>query len=289
MTVDTREEKTLEQHLEEFKTIGFTLFPKMLDDDWVAQMRAAFEEIADRIPNPDGSRSATFVDVLEHKPDLVLSAMSNPRLLDFAEMIVGPHVQLESITYRRTAPQPADTKPVLGFHRDMFAEFPQEGVYHRPLLFNALSYLQDLDDENGPLRILPGTHMKAMSLTPEERTQPHPDEVILYPQAGDIAVFHNAMLHSGTANYSDDHRYLFFLTMNHSWLKHRANYTGPVSESVKARARHTGNRRLLRLLGEDPLFVPRANSGFNEPDEEMWKKWIGEDAEYEKACLARDE
>jgi len=289
MTVDTREEKTLEQHLEEFKTIGFTLFPKMLDDDWVAQMRAAFEEIADRIPNPDGSRSATFVDVLEHKPDLVLSAMSNPRLLDFAEMIVGPHVQLESITYRRTAPQPADTKPVLGFHRDMFAEFPQEGVYHRPLLFNALSYLQDLDDENGPLRILPGTHMKAMSLTPEERTQPHPDEVILYPQAGDIAVFHNAMLHSGTANYSDDHRYLFFLTMNHSWLKHRANYTGPVSESVKARARHTGNRRLLRLLGEDPLFVPRANSGFNEPDEEMWKKWIGEDAEFERACLARDE
>ena len=289
MTVDTREEKTLEQHLEEFKTIGFTLFPKMLDDDWVAQMRAAFEEIADRIPNPDGSRSATFVDVLEHKPDLVLSAMSNPRLLDFAEMIVGPHVQLESITYRRTAPQPADTKPVLGFHRDMFAEFPQEGVYHRPLLFNALSYLQDLDDDNGPLRILPGTHMKAMSLTPEERTQPHPDEVILYPQAGDIAVFHNAMLHSGTANYSEDHRYLFFLTMNHSWLKHRANYTGPVSESVKARARHTGNRRLLRLLGEDPLFVPRANSGFNEPDEEMWKKWIGEDAEFERACLARDE
>lgn len=289
MTSVTREDKTLDQHLDEFKTVGFTLFPKMLGDDWVAEMRDAFEEIADRIPNPDGSRSATFVDVLEHKPDLVLSAMSNPRLLDFAEMIVGPHVQLESITYRRTSPQPADTKPVLGFHRDMFAEFPQEGVYHRPLLFNALSYLQDLDDRNGPLRILPGTHMKAMSLTPEERTQSHPDEVILYPQAGDIAVFHNAMLHSGTANYSDEHRYLFFLTMNHSWLKHRANYTGPVSESVKARARHTGNRRLLRLLGEDPLFVPRANSGFNEPDEEMWKKWIGEDAEFEKACLARDE
>ena len=194
MTSVTREDRTLEQHLDEFKTVGFTLFPKMLGDDWVAEMRDAFEEIADRIPNPDGSRSATFVDVLEHKPDLVLSAMSNPRLLDFAEMIVGPHVQLESVTYRRTAPQPFDTNPVLGFHRDMFAEFPQEGVYHRPLLFNALSYLQDLNDESGPLRILPGTHMKAISLTKEESRQSHPDEVILYPQAGDIAVFHNAML-----------------------------------------------------------------------------------------------
>jgi len=193
-------------------------------------------------------------------------------------MIIGPHVQLESITYRRTAPQDPKTKPILGFHRDMFAEFPQEGVYHSPLLFNALSYLQDLDDENGPLRIIPGSHMKAMSLTPEERKQPHPDEVIVYPTAGDVAVFHNAIVHSGTANYSKDYRYLFFLTMNHSWLKHRANYSGPISESVKARARLTGDRRLLRLLGEDEKFVRRANSGFMQPDELMWEQWIAEDA-----------
>ena len=270
--------KSLEEHLEEFKRIGFTLLPNMLDPDWVQAMRDAFDEIADRVPNPDGSRSEVFVDVLEHKPDLVLPALQNERLLDFAEMIVGPHVQLESVTYRRTAPQDPDTKPVLGFHRDMFAEFPQDGVYHRPLLFNALSYMQDLDDENGPLRIIPGSHMKAVSLTKEERSQPHPDEVILYPKAGDTAVFHNAMVHSGTANYSQDHRYLFFLTMNHSWLKHRANYSGPVSESVKARARATGDRRLLRLLGEDEHFVRRANSGFMRPDEEAWQEWIAEDA-----------
>ncbi len=170
-------------------------------------------------------------------------------------MIIGPHVQLESITYRRTAPQDPKTKPILGFHRDMFAEFPQEGVYHSPLLFNALSYLQDLDDENGPLRIIPGSHLKALSLTPEERKQPHPDEVIVYPTAGDVAVFHNAIVHSGTASYS-----------------------GPISESVKARARLTGDRRLLRLLGEDEKFVRRANSGFMQPDELMWEQWIAEDA-----------
>jgi hypothetical protein len=270
--------KSLQQHLEEFKTVGFTIFPKMLDASWVKAIRDSFEEIADRIPNPDGSRSATFVDMLEHKPDLILPAMTNKRLLDFAEMIVGPHVQLESITYRRTAPEDPKTNPVLGFHRDMFAEFPQDNVYHRPLLFNALSYLQDLDDKNGPLRILPGSHMKAMSLTSEEKIQPHPDEVIVYPQAGDVAVFHNAMLHSGTANYSKDYRYLFFLTMNHSWLKHRANYSGPVSESVKARARVNGDHRLLRLLGEDGKFVQRANSGFTQPDELMWEKWIADDS-----------
>jgi len=123
-----KDPKSLEEHLKEFKTVGFTLFPKMLDDVWVKAMRDSFEEIGDRLPNPDGSRPQVFVDVLEHKPDLILSALSNKPLLDFAEMIVGPHVQLESITYRRTAPQDPNTNPVLGFHRDKFAEFPQESI-----------------------------------------------------------------------------------------------------------------------------------------------------------------
>ena len=158
--------KSLDEHLEEFKTIGFTLFPNMLDSDWVKAMRDSFNAIGDRIPNPDGSRPQVFVDLLEHKPDLILPILSNDRLLNFAEMIIGPHVQLESITFRRTAPQDPDTTdPILGFHRDMFAEFPQEGVYHRPLLFNALSYLQDLTDENGPLRIIPCSHLRGMYLT----------------------------------------------------------------------------------------------------------------------------
>ncbi len=71
--------KSLREHLEEFKTVGFTLFPKMLDDVWVKAMRDSFEEIGDRLPNPDGSRPQVFVDVLEHKPDLVLSALQNDR------------------------------------------------------------------------------------------------------------------------------------------------------------------------------------------------------------------
>lgn len=270
--------KSLDDHLAEFKRDGFTLFRGLFDTAWVEELRAAFEELAGRIPGADGSRPSVVVDVLEHKPELVLPALSNVRLLDFAELVVGPHVQLESITYRRTAPQSAADGDVLGFHRDMFAFFPEEGVYHRPLLFNALTYLQDLTDESGPLRIIPGSHMRAMRMTRAEARRPHPEEVIVYPQAGDAAVFHCSMLHSGTANRSRDYRYLFFLTLNHSWLKHRANYRGPVSQAVIAGARARNDRRLLRLLGVDDQFVQRANCGFLEPDEENWKRWLAEDA-----------
>ena len=270
--------KTLDEHLAEFKRVGFTLFPGMLDAAWVGEMRAAFDAVADRIPTTDGSRPSVFVDMLEHQPRLVLRALANERLLDFAEMVVGPHVQLESITYRRTPPDDVEQSRVLGFHRDMFAFFPDDGVYHRPLLFNALSYLQDLTDDSGPLRIIPGSHMRALRMTREEAKRPHPEEVILYPKAGDVAVFHCSMLHSGSANRSDDYRYLFFLTLNHSWLKHRANYQGPVSQAVIAQARERNDRRLLRLLGVDDQFVQRANCGFLDPDEDNWRRWIAADA-----------
>ena len=158
--------KTLDEHLAEFKRVGFTLFPGMLDADWVCEMRAAFDAIADRVATVDGRRPAALVDVLEHQPQLVLRALANERLLDFAESVIGPHVQLESVTYPRSPPDAADAGPVLGFHRDMFAFFPDDGVYHRPLLFNVLSYLQDLTDEVLPhpqpflaeaSRQLPGT------------------------------------------------------------------------------------------------------------------------------------
>ena len=270
--------KSLEEHLAEFRRDGFTLFPQMLDAAWIREMRDGFEELEGRVPNADGSRPSAITDLLEHKPEPVLRALSNERLLDFAEMVVGPHVQLESITFRRTPPQPEQDGAALGFHRDMFAFFPEDGVYHRPLLFNALSYLQDLTDETGPLRIIPGTHMRALRMSPEEARRPHPEEVIVYPRAGDTAVFHCSMLHSGSPNRSNDYRYLFFLTFNHSWLKHRANYRGPVSQAVIAGARARNDRRLLRLLGVDDRFVQRANCGFLEPDEENWKRWIAEDA-----------
>ena len=270
--------RLLAEHLAEFKAEGLTIFPKMMDAAWVAQMRDCFDEIGDRVITSDGTRASVFTDVLEHKPDLVLPALTNPRLLDFAEMLVGPHVQLESITYSRSPPDTGTPSPVLGFHRDLFAFYPQEGVYHRPLLFNAITYLQDLTDQTGPLRVVPRSHMRTIGVTEEEMMQPHPEEILVYPKAGDLLVFHNSLLHSGTINLSSDYRYLFFLTLQHSWLKQRANYTGPVSQGVIARARERGDRRLMRLLGVDDQFLRRANCGFREPDEASWSKWIVEDA-----------
>ena len=270
--------KTLSEHLRDFHEQGFTVFPGILDSDWVRQMRDKHIEFAERAPLVGDATPFIFTDILELEPQLTLSAITIPAVLDFAEMLIGPYVQLESITYVGFPPLPKKHRGEPGgWHRDMFASFPQDGVYERPLLFNAIAYLEGLTEENGPLRVVPGSHRRALGVETGDAQKPRADEVLVYPQPGDLVMFHCGLLHSGTANASDDVRYFFCMTYNHAWLKYRANYNGPNCRAIIEDARRRNDRRLLRLLGEDDQLFTRANSGYNEPDEKKWELWREED------------
>ena len=109
-------------------------------------------------------------------------AVSNPTVLDFAETVVGPFVQLDNLTLaaflplnkgargaptsllsslalfsacKRENPRGAHAEKARGkasgYHRDRWGRMPN-GNYERPLAFNAITYLQDLTDDNGPVR-----------------------------------------------------------------------------------------------------------------------------------------
>ena len=44
----------------------------------------------------------------------------------------------------------------------------------------------------------------------------------------------------------------------------------------------------MRLLGDDPLIVPRQNSGFTNDDVADWKRWHDEDATYSAGAADAD-
>ena len=146
-----------------------------------------------------------------------------------------------------------------------------------PLACNAITYLQDLTEEFGPLRVLPGSHRNIVAITADKSNLPHPEEVIVPVEAGDVVFTHSALYHSGTPNYSGQPRFFFSLYYNKSWLKCRDNHNGPAVQTIVQKARSNEDRRLMRLFGEDPLLFTRANSGFSRDDEIMWNEWIEED------------
>jgi len=86
--------------------------------------------------------------------------MTQSLLLRFAERLIGPFVQAESSVM---AGFPSDPRGIPGavaaWHRDrLFGQLPADGLYVRPHALVMMAYLEDLEEERGPLRVIPGSH-----------------------------------------------------------------------------------------------------------------------------------
>jgi ectoine hydroxylase-related dioxygenase (phytanoyl-CoA dioxygenase family) len=282
-------DEAVRRHVAEFVEQGYTILPAAHDAEWVRAMRAAFERIRARQPTAGGEKPIWLEHLLELEPDLVLPAITRERVLAVAEGLIGPHVQIESMTFAGLpplpSPAPADLPELPGWHRDLFALFPSGG-YQRPWLFNAMSYLQDLTDANGPLHVIAGSHRRAVTIDERDKPRRHAEQRVLYPRAGDVVLFHHALLHTGGHNRSDETRFFVCTAYNHCWLKFRANWRGPACQAIIAHARARGDRRLLRLLGaDDERVLHRAlHDHVLTPEEGTWARWLAE----ERAAASAD-
>lgn len=272
---------TLEDRYEAYKTDGFTIFEKVFDENQMKTWRETHKELS-----AEHNGQTWFGNTLELAPDIMWPAISHPTILEFLEKVMGPFVQLDNLTL---AAFPSNDKEkvngrVSGWHRDRWAHVPFTDAYHRPNAINAISYLQDLTDEFGPLRVIVGSHRKPLTIEPDGRGIPHPDETIIHMNAGDVVITHNGLIHSGTPNISGQLRYFFSIYYNLTWLKHTDHHSGPHTQKLLEQAKAVNNHQLMRLLGLDEQLQPRCNSGFLSSDEERWDEWTAAD----RAAITED-
>jgi hypothetical protein len=273
----------VERHFNEFREDGYTILQGAHPPSWVDAIRGRFEGLRHQVPRRQGEVPYFFDDFLEFEPNLSCQALERESVLQVAERIIGPQVQLESMTLSGAPPAGAGAdrdgsgKPS-GWHRDLFARIPQSQEYQPPLLFNAMCYLQDLSDANGPLRVLPGSHRRPSTIASDRTREAQPGELLLYPRAGDVVIFHHALLHSGTENRSPEMRLFCCVAYNLCWLKHRADFSGPVCQALKASARAREDRRFSRLLDDDDLAIQRVlHNPVLEEERVVWQRWMAED------------
>ena len=265
----------MNDQLARYRRDGYTVFRSAYNEETMQTWRDEQDRLEAASTGPFAQkRSFWFGNMLERAPQLMWQAVANPLVLDFAEQVVGPFVQLDNLTLAAFPSKDMDdpTARQCSWHRDRWAHMPS-GQYDRPLSMNAICYLQDLTDENGPLRVITGSHITPVTMDEEERAAPHPDEELLYLQAGDLVLTHNGLLHSGTPNTSGKKRYFFSVYYNISWLKYTDTFDGPNCRQLIAWARKRNDHRALRLLGQDDHLQARGNSGFQAPDESRWAEW----------------
>ncbi len=267
--------------LQEYKKNGYTIFEGVYSEGQMQGWRREALRLEESSTGIHAQKlSWWFGNMLERSPSLMWPALSNPLILDFAEEVVGPFVQLDNLTLAAfpSVPKEEAEGRTSHWHRDRWGGMAT-GQYERPLSMNAICYLQDLTDDYGPLRMIPGSHINPVEVPEEMKMRPHPDELVVYMKAGDVVLTHNRLLHAGTPNTSGKRRFFFSVYYNLTWLKQTDTFDGPNCRQLIHWARERKDHRALRLLGADDHLQARANSGFQEPDQGRWEKWKQEDRE----------
>jgi Phytanoyl-CoA dioxygenase (PhyH) len=181
---------------------GFVVLDDCMDDRLRRDLRARIHELFDEEGEQAGRefkteehahRLANLVD----KGDVFRRAIVLPTVLECVRHVLGPDIKLSSLNARSADPGTDVGQPL---HVDMGAIPDEQGYW----VCNTVWMLDDFTPDNGPTRMIPGSHK--WGTRPQDvladPMAPHPDEVLLVGKAGGIAIMNAHMWHAGTANRS---------------------------------------------------------------------------------------
>lgn len=180
--------------------VGYVVLESIIETEFLDALRsrilAVFEEEGERAGHEfrteeHAHRLANLVD----KGEVFRRAIVLPRLLEYVRHVLGPDTKLSSLNARSADPNTDVDQPL---HVDMSAIPDEKGYW----VCNTVWMLDDFTRENGPTRMIPGSHtwrQRPQDVLPDPLA-PHPDEILLTGKAGTIAVMNAHMWHGGTAN-----------------------------------------------------------------------------------------
>lgn len=248
------------EHLAQFEADGYTIFRDVIDPELVAEADAHVDWLLRRHPDLRPERLHHFLavdDPFWHR------LVSDGRLLDIAELFVGPDLALFATQY--ICKQPRDGQPVLWHQDGVF--WPLEPMEVASLWLA----VTDSTPDNGCLRVIPGTHRTEASpyrssnevanvLGAEiDREVDERDAVDLVLAPGDVSVHHENIVHGSNANHSD--RWRRGLTIRY------VPTTTRILEPEKASPFHLrGERGNVNTYLDVPVYVPGLHHPFAEAD-----------------------
>ena len=199
---------TLDQQQEHFSEQGFVLLPQIVSSDHIARVRSEVEGV-DRY------------DFIERRPGPHMEQLiTNPTLLQPLRRCYGEHLKFFKSVYAEWRDVNADKKKRgrQGLHRD-YRPDPLDGDYRNSCASwcNVGHYFIDLEINEGPLWVVPGSHKLAWTNTHGPLEQFANDACIVLAKAGDAVMLHNLTIHAGGVMSSGRPRPSLFQSYRPSW------------------------------------------------------------------------
>ena len=244
------------RQLAELDELGYTLLPNWVSPELLHQLRVTIARLYENEGTNAGSefrlepgclRLANLVD----KDEVFLRVIAAPELLELVRHVIGPEIKLSSLNCRTalpgSAPQP--------LHADMGGVADERGNW----VCNIIWMLDAYTPDNGPLRVVPGSHRwkrLPQSELPDLRAT-HPAEKTVTAPAGSIVVMNSHVWHGGLDNRTQGQRtslHAFYCRRDKPQPQYQKRLLRPEVQSTLSPV----VRELLAL--DDPLNDELANS-----------------------------
>ncbi len=195
---------------------GYAYFPKAINAGKVAELRDAMDRLTanddsfDQHTTPEnGGFLNKHINNAFNRDPVFLQYVGQPELADLAEAIHGDDCHIIGMTAWVTGPGRPDQQ----LHCDWLpVEIPEDlladpRVKMPAFISTAHYYLNDLYEELGPTKFIPGSHTSGRHPNGATEWQGRTEQSVLC-KAGDVVMFRSEVWHRGTANRSDETRYL---------------------------------------------------------------------------------
>lgn len=181
---------------------GYVVLHNIIDADWLANLRIAFESAAEKgghagVVKESGTR---HVDGLVNRSAVFEGIYTHPRVLAAVHHVLCDEFRVGQVSGRDPLPGYGQQ----GLHADWTARAKGEPFR----IVTTISLLDDFTADNGATRVVPGTH-HMLTPPPKSFANPssrHPQQEVIVAQAGSVLVFNGHLWHSGTANRSNRSR-----------------------------------------------------------------------------------
>jgi ectoine hydroxylase-related dioxygenase (phytanoyl-CoA dioxygenase family) len=190
------------QDQEQLDRDGYLVLENFMGDALLHELRTRVEDLfrsegdqagAEFKQEEQTQRLANLVD----KGEVFGRAIAMREILDCVGHVLGPDFKLSSLNVRSANPLSTWVQPL---HCDMAAIADDRGYW----VTNTVWMLDDFTLENGPTRLIPGSHRWGrLPQSLADPRAPHPDEILLTGKAGTVVVMNAHLWHGGTANRTE--------------------------------------------------------------------------------------
>lgn len=268
---------------EAFDEQGYLLFPDVFTAADLEDMRAEIERLQ-QIEGAYGGHEVHIEPGAMRLSNLFNKSAAFDRVLRCGPTLaLAHHLMGEIRMYSLNARNPARGQGQQLLHSDVWRSRPDDWR-----VVNTMVMLDDMTEDNGPTRVVPGSHKLVpinvpdinviesdrVVVTPEEEAimprdpvATHPREIHITGTAGSIAVINGRIWHGGTVNASGKSRRVLHMAIGRRDIPQQLNEREHLTRALYDRT-GPAERFLLDIEGaeptdEDPLALPK--------DARLWK------------------